>query len=430
MITDIVESTWSPVPIGTAEARALEELGERLVSRDPDPSHVTAAREGSDAEGAAPARRSAIRCRRGTDDQWQVEVPNRIGVIAVGDVTIRVMPKIEQSHFMYLLRQIDRLGAHLTTADVQVASEALGGFWEVLAHSYLWAAERLIRWDLSRDYIELQDELNFARGKIIAAPTSRNLLRGRMAFALQFDEFSVDTPLNRVVRAAAWAVAKHPLLDERLRRRARRVRARMDEVGELQPGDLRLATLDRRVAHYRDALTLAQLILQDADLSWRQADVGGRAWLVRTPILMQRGICSVLDSGLRPRWPVRARQLTLVSPTGETINPDLVFGRPEEAVGDVKYRYGASKWIRQDVYEVVAFGAAFRTTAGAIVDFTHGQPRRPDIVIGDYRVRHLAWDTSFSPEVAAAQLVVDAESWLSGLASAPALGPIPLEPVG
>jgi hypothetical protein len=95
----------------------------------------------------------------------------------------------------------------------------------------------------------------------------------------------------------------------------------MDEVGGLQPGDLARATVDRRVAHYLETFELARLLLDSSDLTWKTDDVDARAWLLPTPLLIQRGICSILDAGLRPGWRVRARRLALISPPGRDDQP-------------------------------------------------------------------------------------------------------------
>lgn len=90
------------------------------------------------------------------------------------------------------------------------------------------------------------------------------------------------------------------------------------------------------------------------------AEGGAAAWtfLIRTPEMVEAGVRSVLAERLGPGT-VRKEGRQLVGST-LTFNPDLVFGGPAVAVGDVKYKLAGGDWDRSDLYQVVAFATAFR----------------------------------------------------------------------
>jgi 5-methylcytosine-specific restriction enzyme subunit McrC len=412
---DISESRASVVPIDEAHAQALERLGQLLVSKE-DWWGASAQQDDEGEEIGSSGPRTAIRCNRGADGRWRVTVANRLGLISVGDLLLRVLPKLSPEHVTWIFTQVPQLGSALASADAPVITSAGAGFWEIVAHSYLWAAERVLRSDLMRDYQERHDELSFVRGKIQMLPTTRNLVRGRMTFSLEFEEFSVDTPLNRVLRAAAHVVAASKPLDPSLRKRATRVVARMEDVGELRPSDLRELTIDRRTGHYRAAIDLSKLLLRAENATWTGDGVQASAFLIRTPDLIERGVRNVLDAGLRPAVRVSSGSFAVVSPPNERLNPDLVFGSPPIAVGDVKYKKASDKWLRPDVYEVTAFATHSRVRRAAIVDFTDRVAKRPDFIVGDICVRQLAWDLRREPIEAAQDLISQARAWLEELA--------------
>jgi 5-methylcytosine-specific restriction endonuclease McrBC regulatory subunit McrC len=173
----------------------------------------------------------------------------------------------------------------------------------------------------------------------------------------------------------------------------------MDEVGPLETDDLRVG-LDRRTAHYEDALTLARSILTGVS---RDLEVGdARAWtfLLRTPEMVELGLRRLLARNLAPRWKVEKKGLQL-SASSLTLNPDLVF-EGGAAVGDVKYKLAASEWRRSDLYQVVAFATGFRAASCLMLDFSRElRAELPSLQVGEVHVSHVSWPAL--EEVAAAE---------------------------
>lgn len=48
---------------------------------------------------------------------------------------------------------------------------------------------------------------------------------------------------------------------------------------------------------------------------------------------------------------------------GISFTPDIVFGSGE-IVADIKYKIIGADWTRSDLYQIVAFGTAFRAAGG------------------------------------------------------------------
>ena len=92
--------------------------------------------------------------------------------------------------------------------------------WDLVAAWFIDAAERLLRLGLIKDYREVNDVLPIARGRIRPIETARLYNSGRVALHCDFDEFDHDNALNRVVKAAALAVAGSKMLKPDLRRRS------------------------------------------------------------------------------------------------------------------------------------------------------------------------------------------------------------------
>lgn len=380
----LVESQPTPLALSADDVAALRSLGRRL-------------------SDVADDERSVIRCvARG--DEHEVTVKDAVGVVALPGVRLVVQPKIPAPHFFHLL---DRARVAPRLADVPVALASAAALPELVAGWFVAALERLLRRGLLADYQDRTGELPAVRGTIRPLETAALFYRGRVAFVCDYDEFTTDAPLNRVLAAAAATVARTPFLSPDVRRRARRSLSRMDDIGPLRPDDLR-TSLDRRTAHYGEAFPLALHVLR---ATGRDVAIGvepGRVFLVRTPTLVEHAVRAVLREGMADLVAVGSERRSLPG-SSRGLHPDLVFG--EQAVGDVKYKLVSGEWQRPDLYEVVAFAAGYRVEAAALVGFAASRAASADVRFGDIAVRTLLWDVDLSPAAAAAALVDEARTW-------------------
>jgi 5-methylcytosine-specific restriction enzyme subunit McrC len=350
-----------------------------------------------------------IRCEPAGYDEWNLVVSDAIGLIVVGEtVQLRVAPKIPTNHLLYLLQR----SGTLPRLDIERGTAARGeSFWDLVTEWFLRATERLLRRELSRDYQARVDEFLVPRGGLLPLPTASAYYTGRLRYTSEFDEVSVDTALNRIVRAATHAIVVSGHANDEVCRRARRILARMSDVGPLREGDVR-ARVERVTGHYRDAVMLAHCVLGS---SGRTLDDGSEptwTFLMRTPEPVEAGVRSVLREHLGTR--VLNKISIRLAEVDLPLNPDLVFENPP-AVADIKYKTTSSKWKRQDLYQVVAYAVALRCRHTAVIEFHDGRGVPPPAVcIGDISVTHFTWSSSpdVSPSEAAIRLSHDVESWL------------------
>jgi len=318
-------------------------------------------------------------------------------------------------HLLCIATGLDRA---LTTTETRVLADTASGFWEVLARSYVFEVERLLRTDPIREYERRIDDLPFVRGSLVLAPTARAFYSGKLRFRSRFSRLSVDTPLNRVVRSALIRVASNPMSSAVVRVAAARLRAWLGDVGEIRPGD-RTVELDRRTWHYRAARELADHVLDGSVQGWDRAGNAAMAFLIRTPLLVQGAIATILNRHLDTDMTVRARKLFLHGPLGHTVNPDLVFEPGPSALADVKYREAPSQWDRGDVYEVVSFGRHAGCSRVAIIDFSSSGERRPSLGFGENATTstwasHLAWPLDEENPIRSQERMIDeVRRWLA-----------------
>jgi 5-methylcytosine-specific restriction endonuclease McrBC regulatory subunit McrC len=282
-----------------------------------------------------------------------VRVPNAIGVVRVEGLHIVVEPKIPLPHVIHLFERsgaFPRLDANM--ADL-ASAESL---WPLVAAWYLTALERLLSSGLASGYQHAREEMAVARGRLVTGATARAFLKGRVLLDCEYEEFDVDTPLNRVLKAAANAVGASAALSWDVRRRATRAVNHMEGIGPLKHADPIVARVERHTVRYVLPFQLARHVLA---ATGRGIDVGeehGHAFLIRTPDMVEEGIRRIVVDALEDRIDVTKRTWFL-SGSHHSLTPDLVFG--ECAVGDVKYKVWAGDWDRSDLYQLVAFATAF-----------------------------------------------------------------------
>jgi len=407
----LYESTPRVLALTDRQARALAAVGKQLASKKawwgdtelPD----------GDSKSAA----SAIRVEPYGAGQWSVRVNDAIGVIVLDDLQLVVEPKIPLPHLLYLFAKSGQFPRLDEEGRGAIASSL--DLWTLVASWFMTGVERLLRQELMRDYQNLFDELSAVRGRLEPVPTASLYYSGRLAVACEFDEFGFDTPLNRVLKAAAVAVAGSRFLEQELSRRAIRVLARMTEVGPLQAADL-AAQVDRRTGHYREPFALARQVVSGSGRDVSEGVESAWTFLIRTPEMVEAGIRAVLAERL-PGVLVTKEARTAIG-SKLTFNPDLVFNHGAW-VGDVKYKLAGADWSRGDLYQAIAFAEAFRTRRACVVLFGRSdQAELPEVEVGSKRVTSLRWlvDAS-SPWQAADGLASDATAWLlpsEGLATA------------
>lgn len=399
-IEHVTESGPRVLDLSEEEADALAAAGKRLAGSGEYWRNVN-----SDVD--TPVERSVIRCDRVAHGRYRVTVAEAVGIVALSSLQLIVQSKIPPAHFRYLL---ERSPAFPRLDKQQATAAESSELWDLVASWFVTALEQLLRRDLVADYEEQYDNLPYMRGTVHAIETANAYYQGRVSFSCLFDEFGLDSPMNRVLHAATATVAAAPVLKLDLRRRARHALSRFIDVGELRPGDIYHAP-ERRSANYAMGLRLARHVLAATGRTIAPGSTPAWTFLIRTPELIEDSVRSILRHELHDVIDVRKSGLQL-KPSKLTLNPDLVFG--SIAVGDVKYSLLSSEWKRSHLYQAVAFAAGYRVSRAGVFGFTTTGPSPPELQVGPVHLRAFTWlaNEAVAPQVAEANLVSEARIWI------------------
>ena len=420
------------------EAAALCELGRQLRGAGRRQQQAKNAEvegsEGAELEGSddddgdeVDDSRSAIRVsRQPRSAGWSVTVHNAVGAVSIGDLQILVEPKIPAPHFTKLfVLATDPNAARVAAGslNLETGNGAVPAVWL----AFLDALAITLRADLHHDYVEVNDDPPYIRGRLDPRATAVNLARGRLRFPAIFDDLSVDNPVNRTLRSACLIVAEaasrvaasmsrspdepqyevHRLIE----RRAREASYRLAQAGDLRPGDLDDAT-PRLAVHQLRALSIARHILSGIGRKVRVGDSEASCYLLPTPPIAESAVRNLLSAAIGSDHAVTKRGKKVA---GLSFNPDLVVdvaGQHKQgtvATGDVKYRLRRENWPRATLEQAITFRQVFGSKLGFFIDFAaeHTSVSDLSVDIGGIKFHRVSWPAhdSVDPESAATHVV-------------------------
>ena len=211
-----------------------------------------------------------------------VQATQYVGVVRLGRDTIQVLPKIYK-HSDNAASEATRNLLHLlaVAADIPIREQALtpllrrdADWFEILTRLFASHLSDVWRMNIVRGYVPREDDASpFLRGKWRLA-TQLRWPEQRHLFAVTYDEFTPDNPLNRVLRFVIerlWGLTH----DGENRRLLATLRSEMEAVTLLpvvSAADAAPSLLTRLHPDYRPLLTLARLFLDSGSLQLSGGD--------------------------------------------------------------------------------------------------------------------------------------------------------------
>lgn len=388
------ENEWRRLDLSKVQLEELVATGQELAGRK---THWRA----SAASDNAVNERSVIQIVAAGAGQFKISVANAIGVVALTGLTIRVVPKINLDHFLFIASHALEIDPRLSDAVAKVDPDSQ--LHEVLARALIGEAQRSLRLGLHRGYSDRPYEAAAVRGRVDMVATSRQVLRGRMRVRGHADEFVADTPLNRLVKEALRRISVSRRLSGTTTGSARMMLADFAEIGRFRSTDL-APTLSRSQTVFARLVHLARVVVEAGGIGIAEGGTPVESFLISTPGLVEAGVRQVLATHLAPyEIQKQGGGRVLVKAPNFSVHPDLLITKAP-LTGDVKYQVARSGWNRSAVAQAVLFAAAYQSPVGFIVGFTDREgDGLPRLAVGSIRVHELWWPAipAVAPEAAA-----------------------------
>jgi len=197
------------------------------------------------------------------EDRWRLLPRGRVGAVRIDDLQVEVTPKekVGLAHLLFLLGYAANPGFRPD----DVLGQADDELWPALAYSLARAVDRALSRGVVQGYRTTEDALRTIRGRIRFGDQIRARPGMLIPIEVTYDEFSVDTSENRILRAALRRMIAVPRLDSDVRRRLLHLDARLEGVEVLPPRAVVPSWQPTRLnERYQPALHLAEIVLRHA----------------------------------------------------------------------------------------------------------------------------------------------------------------------
>lgn len=303
-------------------------------------------------------------------DVWALTPGSNVGVVALGERRLVIRPKIGVHNVLALMGAITRKEKWMHDPFPYDQDDTL---FSAMIRAFLRSLERTVLQGLRHDYIEREDRMVTPRGRLDV----RQLVRTPAMptpVPCQFDDYSADTPLNRLLLASIRRCLVVPGVPPNLRRRLHHIESLFDgvqpDIGFLQ--HLPIWTPNRLERHYEPTVGLAALILKNLSIRPSSGASIGTTFLVDMNEVVEAFISEGLKERLEPRFRLALQLRSHLDIASEVpIKPDivaLVEGAPR-LVADVKYKIveELDDVKNADLYQVDAYARALGVANAALI---------------------------------------------------------------
>jgi 5-methylcytosine-specific restriction enzyme subunit McrC len=314
-------------------------------------------------------------------DAWQVTAAYAVGALQVGDLTVRVTPKVGTVQVLRLLARAHRV-RHLHLDDTAVAVGEDAGLTAVLGALFAHEGLHALAAGPIRGYRAEDQRLPFVRGRVRVREQELRRFGAVVPLEVTVDEWTADTDENRRIVAATRALLALPDLLPATRHGLRRIDRLLADVRLPPPGQpLPPWTPSRLTTRLHRLLRLADLVLARSNVEHVAGVVQVAGFVVPMERLFEDLVARLLEE--EDDEVVLSRQATYRFDTGKrlTMRPDLVLrrGGVDVAVADTKYKVLDDKGRLRidDGYQLLAYCTRLGLPVGHLVYASGNLPAEP-----------------------------------------------------
>lgn len=343
-----------------AHARLELELREHATARG-----VALTAEDADALAASAARLSVV---RRLDGSYDVSAKQVVGVVQTRRVQVLIRPKVELEGFFELLQE----GLGLMRFDAEATVQPWRRLLPAMALLYARGLTRALRRGLLQGYQERRAPLAHVRGKVDGLHLATRRFGVVPPIDCLFQEYTPDTEMNQRLKAAAEFLIRSGFADCESERLLRSATGRMRGVlsRQFRP-PVRPLVSERRFVHYRQAIGLADLVLNSASVDLRHGDVSSVGFLVNMDDLYEAWVAAALGRTMglgAARWRRHPGYIYFDHDRLVKLEPDILWSNHAGARVpiDAKYKRG-SRVPNPDIYQMASYCAALGSTFGVLL---------------------------------------------------------------
>ena len=310
-----------------------------------------------------------VKAPESDDATWVLRPSSYIGTVRLDGLSIIVRPKIPIDRVMFLVAYSLDPNDWKKYFDLSPNTDVL----ESIIPAFVHHTHQAIRRGLLQGYRTEEDALHTVRGRIRFNDQIDRRFGIPLPIEVTYDEFTEDIEENRLIKTALHCLSRLPVRSERSRRGVNGLRPAFNTV---QLGDYRQGVPEvqytRLNDHYRPAVELARLIIDNSSLELFHGEVAGASFLLDMNKVFEQFLFVALREalGLSEREWKRGKSITLDVDEKIAINPDFSwwYGSHCLFVGDAKYkRLTPTGFQHADIYQMLAYCTATDLPSGLLV---------------------------------------------------------------
>ncbi|MFJ6300188.1 restriction endonuclease [Arthrobacter sp. KFRI-F3372] len=347
---------------------------------------------------------------------WTVLPAGRVGAVQIGDLLVRVKPKekLGLSRLLFLLGYAINPGFRPD----DVTGEEDDDLFAALGESLTRHCERALDRGALNGYVHVEEALRTVRGRIRVGDQMTRRPGMLLPLEVAYDDFTVDIPENRILRAAVRLMMQVPRLSEGVRERLAHIDSKLDGVAALRFGAPLPAWTETRLnERYVPALRLAEIVLRNMSA---EAGLGLHvvaSFVVNMATVFEDFVTTALREALdiypgetRGQYEAYMDEVEVGYGRGDRVRMyvDIVHSvdRVPAIVFDAKYKAASASgaYPNADHYQMLAYCTALNVPQAWLVYAGSGRPRTRQIRHAEVSIVEFPIDISQRPEELLANL--------------------------
>ena len=293
-----------------------------------------------------------------------IQARNYVGVLQTkSGLTIEILPKIADKNdaerskavFIKMLKTLKNFPfkssnlASLKTQNLPLL--------EIFISMFLCELEALVKKGIKSDYVALEENLNFLRGKLnINEQIKRNSIH-KERFYVGYSEFLSDIKINRIIKTTLKFLYKKSNSSKN-QQKIRELLFIFDEVSECEDYQNFFAKLviNRQVKHYEQTLLWCKIFLLNNSFTPHKGDDLGFALLFDMNALFESYVGNFIKKSFPGTILQHSEKHLVEDPKSFKLRPDIFL--KGKFIADTKWKIVSSRddISQADLYQLYAYG--------------------------------------------------------------------------
>ena len=304
-----------------------------------------------------------LRIASGVDGKF-IQARNYVGVLQTkSGLTIEILPKIADKNdaerskavFIKMLKTLKNFpfkSSNLASLKTQKLP-----LLEIFISMFLYELEALVKKGIKSDYVALEENLNFLKGKLnINEQIKRNSIHKEL-FYVGYSEFLSDIKINRIIKTTLKFLYKKSNSSKN-QQKIRKLLFIFDEVSECEDYKNFFAKLviNRQVKHYEQTLLWCKIFLFNNSFTPHKGDDLGFALLFDMNALFESYVGNFIKKSFPDTILQHSEKHLVEEPKSFKLRPDIFL--ESKFIADTKWKIISSKddISQADLYQLYAYG--------------------------------------------------------------------------